>query len=149
MRHRKSGRKLGRTSTHRKAMFRNMVTSLLEHESIVTTEAKAKELRRQAERTITRSLRVQDLLSKPESERSHEERARVAHAVRMAGRLVRDREVLSKLFGELAPRYRARPGGYTRILKLAPRVGDAAPMAMVELVDRPQPEAGETETEMA
>lgn len=134
MRHRKSGRPLGRNSSHRKAMYRNMVTSLLEHERITTTEAKAKELRRFAEKTISRGLSVQDLLAKPEGERSPEEKARIVHAYRMAGRLVHSREVLSKLFSDIAARYKERPGGYTRIVKTAPRVGDAARMAIIELV---------------
>lgn len=134
MRHRKSGRPLGRTSSHRKAMYRNMVTSLLEHGRITTTEAKAKELRRFAEKTITRSKGVQELLAKPADSRTQDEKARIVHAYRMAGRLVRDREVLNKLFTEIGPRYEKRAGGYTRIIKTAPRVGDAARMAIIELV---------------
>lgn len=134
MRHRKSGRPLGRTSAHRKAMYRNMVTSLLEHERITTTEAKAKELRRFAERTITRGLSIQVLLAKPEAERTTAEKASIVHAYRMAGRLIRSREVLEKLFSTIAPRYTSRSGGYTRIVKTAPRVGDAARMAIIELV---------------
>jgi large subunit ribosomal protein L17 len=115
-------------------MYRNMVTSLLEHERITTTEAKAKELRRFAERTITRGLSIQAVLAKPEDQRTGAEKASVVHAYRMAGRLVRSREVLEKLFTEIAPRYGKRPGGYTRIVKTAPRVGDAARMAIIELV---------------
>lgn len=134
MRHRKSGRPLGRNSAHRKAMYRNMVTSLLEHERITTTEAKAKELRRFAERTITRGLSIQELLSKPEADRTPADKARIVHAYRMAGRLVRSREILNKLFTEIAPRYASRGGGYTRIVKTAPRAGDAARMAIIELV---------------
>jgi len=118
MRHRNAGRKLGRTSAHRRAMLRNMVTSLLEHEQIETTDAKAKELRRVAERMIT--------LGKRGS----------LHARRQALRVVRSREVAAKLFDELAERYRARSGGYTRVLKLRTRIGDAAPLSMIELVDR-------------
>lgn len=121
MRHLKSGRKLSRTSAHRKAMFRNMVTSLLEHEQIETTDARAKEVRRVAERMIT--------LGKRGS----------LHARRLALRVVRSQEVAAKLFDELAPRYRERPGGYTRVLKTRRRVGDAAPMSLVELVDREAP----------
>jgi large subunit ribosomal protein L17 len=134
MRHRKSGRPLGRNSAHRSAMYRNMVTSLLEHERITTTEAKAKELRRFAERTITRGLSVQEILAKPEEQRTGAERASIVHAYRMAGRLVRSREILEKLFTEIAPRYSTRPGGYTRIVKTVPRIGDAARMAIIELV---------------
>ncbi len=118
MRHRWSGRKLGRTSAHRQALLRNLVTALLEHETIETTDAKAKEVRRVAERMITLGKRG-DL-----------------HARRMALRVVRTKEVTTKLFDELAPRFRERPGGYTRVLKVRRRVGDAAPMSMIELVDR-------------
>jgi large subunit ribosomal protein L17 len=134
MRHRKSGRPLGRNSAHRSAMYRNMVTSLLEHERITTTEAKAKELRRFAERTITRGLSIQEILAKPEEQRTGAEKASIVHAYRMAGRLVRSREILEKLFTEIAPRYSTRPGGYTRIVKTVPRIGDAARMAIIELV---------------
>ena len=117
MRHRKSGTHLGRTSAHRKAMFRNMVTSLLDQERIETTDAKAKQIRRLADRMITLGKRG-DL-----------------HARRQALAVVRSREVTAKLFDELAERYRDRPGGYTRVLKVGPRAGDAAPMSIVELVD--------------
>ncbi len=136
MRHQKSGRKFGRKAPHRRAMFKNMVTSLLEHERITTTLAKAKELRRFAEPTITRSLGVQDILAKAEDDRSQEEKAKLVHAMRMAARYVHDREILRKLFTEIAPKLAGRPGGYTRILKTGPRVGDAAPMAIIELVSR-------------
>ena len=118
MRHRKSGRKLGRNSSHRKAMFRNMSTSLLLHETIKTTVPKAKELRRVVEPLIT--------LSKKDS---------VANR-RLAFSRLRDKEIVGKLFSEIGPRFIERPGGYVRILKLGPRVGDAAPMAMVQLVDQ-------------
>lgn len=117
MRHQKSGRKLNRTSSHRKALFRNMVTSLLDHERIRTTDAKAKELRGLADRMITLGKRG-DL-----------------HARRQALSVIRDKEVTAKLFGELADRYRDRPGGYTRVIKLGHRAGDAAPQSMIELVD--------------
>jgi large subunit ribosomal protein L17 len=119
MRHRESGRKLNRNSSHRKAMFRNMAASLLDHELIKTTLPKAKELRRVAEPLIT--------LAKNDS---------VANR-RLAFNRLRDRDVVSKLFNELGPRYQARPGGYLRILKCGFRAGDNAPMAIVELVDRP------------
>ncbi|MEZ4384405.1 MAG: 50S ribosomal protein L17 [Nannocystaceae bacterium] len=137
MRHRKSGRKLGRNASHRRAMFRNMVTSLIEHERITTTEAKAKELRRFADRTISVSLRLGDLLTKPREERTREEQARYVHALRMASRMVQTREVLHKLFGDVAPKMQGRPGGYTRLIKIGQRRGDAAPMVMVELVTEP------------
>ena len=118
MRHRKGLRKLGRSSAHRKAMFRNLVTSLLDEEQVQTTEAKAKEIRRLADRMITLGKRG-DL-----------------HARRQALSVIRSKEVTAKLFGELAERYRDRPGGYTRILKVDHRVGDAAPLSIIELVDR-------------
>ncbi len=119
MRHRKSGRKFNRTSAHRKAMFRNMTASLVEHELIKTTLPKAKELRRVAEPLIT--------LSKNDS---------VANR-RLAFSRLRDDAAVAKLFGELGPRYSERPGGYLRILKCGFRAGDNAPMAFVELVGRP------------
>ena len=119
MRHRKSGRHLNRTSSHRQAMFRNMATSLIECEVIKTTLPKAKELRRVAEPLIT--------LAKEDS---------VANR-RLAFSRTRSKSAVGKLFGELGPRYQDRPGGYTRILKCGFRSGDAAPMAYVELVDRP------------
>ena len=120
MRHQKSGRKLNRNSAHRKAMFRNMASSLFEHEIIKTTVPKAKELRRVAEPLIT--------LAKEDS---------VAHRRQAFDRL-RDRDAVTKLFNELGPRYAERPGGYLRIMKCGFRAGDNAPMAYVELVDRPQ-----------
>ena len=132
MRHQKSGRRFGRTSAH----LRNMVTSLIEHERITTTEAKAKELRRHAEKTISKSLRLGDLLTKPREERSVEEQGRYVHALRMAGRMIRSREILHKLFRDVAPKLQGRPGGYTRLIKIGKRHGDAAPMAIVELVSR-------------
>ena len=119
MRHRQSGRKLNRNSSSRKAMFRNMTASLMRHELIKTTLPKAKELRRVAEPLIT--------MAKKDS---------VANR-RLAFSRIRDREVVTKLFNELGPRYEARPGGYLRILKCGFRAGDNAPMAYVELVDRP------------
>jgi len=125
MRHRKSGRHLNRTSSHRKAMFKNMAASLFEHEVIKTTLPKAKELRRVAEPLIT--------LAKVDS---------VANR-RLAFARTRSKDAVGKLFSELGPRYQARPGGYIRILKCGFRTGDNAPMAYVELVDRPEAEAAE------
>ena len=118
MRHLKAGRKLGRPSAHRKALFRNMVTALIDRERIRTTLAKAKELRGKVEKTIT--------LGKKGT----------LHARRHALKLVADRGVLKKIFGPLAERYANRPGGYTRVIKLGHRLGDDAPMAFIELVDR-------------
>jgi len=123
MRHRKSGRHLNRTSAHRKAMFKNMAVSLFEHELIKTTLPKAKELRRFAEPLIT--------LAKNDT---------VANR-RLAFSRTRSNEAVGKLFNELGPRYAARPGGYVRILKCGYRAGDKAPMAYVELVDRPAGQA--------
>ena len=122
-------------------MFSNLVAALLTNERIRTTEAKARETRRLAERTITWARRVGDVLTKKPERRSNEESARVVHAVRMARRVVRDRGAVLKLFDEIAPRYLARRGGYTRIVKLGQRPGDAAPMSLLELIpeDGPAP----------
>lgn len=120
MRHKQSGRKLNRNSSHRKAMFRNMTVSLVRHELITTTLPRAKELRRVAEPLIT--MAKNDSVS----------RRRIAFS------RLRDRSTVTKLFNELGPRYKGRPGGYLRILKCGYRSGDNAPMAIVELVDRPQ-----------
>lgn len=120
MRHRKSGRQLGRNSSHRKAMFKNLTASLIEHEVIKTTLPKAKELRRHAEPLIT--MAKEDSVAKR----------------RLAFSRLSSKEAVGKLFNELGPRYRARPGGYLRILKCGYRAGDNAPMAIVELVDRPE-----------
>jgi len=128
MRHRHGLRKLNRTSEHRAAMLRNMCNSLLTHEAIKTTVPKAKELRRVVEPLIT-------LAKEPTLANK-----------RLAFDRTRDRDVVVKLFGELGPRYKARPGGYTRILKMGFRVGDNAPMALVELVDRPETAATDAPT---
>lgn len=121
MRHLKSGRQLGRNSSHRKAMFRNMVVSLLDHESITTTDAKAKELRRYADKLITLGKRG------------------TLHARRRARVMANDKEVLQKLFTTLAERYKDRPGGYTRIVKLGLRPGDSAPLSVIQLVEEEMP----------
>src|SRR5262245_31394093 len=134
MRHRLAGVRLSRTSAHRKALFSNLIAALFYNERIRTTDAKAKETRRLAERTITWARRVGDVLGKKPERRSIDESARVVHAVRMARRVVRDRGAVLKLFDELAPRYFDRPGGYTRIVKLPQRPGDAAPMSLLELL---------------
>jgi large subunit ribosomal protein L17 len=117
MRHNKAGRRLGRTTSHRIAMFRNMVTSLLNHERVVTTDAKAKEIRSVAEKMITLGKRG-DL-----------------HAMRQAAAYIREKSVVTKLFSTIAPRYKDRQGGYTRIIKLGQRLGDAAPLSVIELVE--------------
>ena len=129
MRHRQSNRKLNRTTSHRLAMFRNMSVSLLKHEIIKTTLPKAKELRRFVEPLIT--------LGKEPSLANH----------RLAFDRLRDRDIVMKLFGELGPRYKTRPGGYLRILKYGFRNGDNAPMALVELVDRPETDVEPAEAE--
>lgn len=117
MRHNKTGRRLGRTTSHRIAMFRNMVTSLLNHERIVTTDAKAKEIRSVAEKMITLGKRG-DL-----------------HAHRQAAAYIREKSIVTKLFATIAPRYKDRQGGYTRIIKLGQRLGDAAFLSVIELVE--------------
>jgi len=116
VRHRNKGRQLSRTATHRKAVLRNLATALFRHERIETTTAKAKELRPFAERLITLARRGD------------------VHSRRLAGRKIADRQVLGKLFDDIAPRYAERPGGYTRILKVGNRKGDAAEMSLIELV---------------
>src|SRR5512142_402186 len=128
MKHRVVGRRLDRTTEHRTAMFRNMVTSLLRHERITTTTPKAKELKRIAEKIITQAKRG------------------TTHARRLVHRDVRDSEVLQKLFGPIAERFKARPGGYTRLVRIGRRVGDNAELAMIELLDRAAP-ASEDEAE--
>lgn len=125
MRHAKRHRKLGRTTAHRLALFRNQLSSLVIHGRIVTTLPKAKELRPVAERLITRG------------------RSDTVHARRMVGRWVADRDLIKKLFTEIAPRFADRPGGYTRIVKLGPRHGDGAEMAVLEFIDYEKPEAAE------
>ena len=117
MRHNKAGRRLGRKTSHRVAMFRNMVTSFLEHEKITTTDAKAKELRSIAEKMVTLGKKG-DL-----------------HAMRQAAAYIRDKKIVTKLFATIAPRYKDRPGGYTRIVKLGIRPGDNAPLSIIELVE--------------
>ncbi|NOY46543.1 MAG: 50S ribosomal protein L17 [Deltaproteobacteria bacterium] len=131
MRHRKSGRKLGRDTAHRKAMLRNLVTSLIEHGRVQTTDAKAKEARRVAEKLITLA------------------RQGTLHARRQALAYVRGRDAVARLFEVVAPRYQDRPGGYTRIVKLGYRRGDNAPVSLLELVDGPYAGDGEQEAEAA
>ena len=126
MRHRKSGRKLGRNSSHRKAMYRNLAASLLRHETVKTTLPKAKELRRVVEPLIT--LAKNGNGSSPDTVR----RRRLAYS------RLRDDDAVVKLFAELGPRFKNRPGGYLRILKMGYRAGDSAPMAIVQLLDKPE-----------
>lgn len=130
MRHRQSGRQLNRNSSHRKAMFRNMASSLFEHEVIKTTVPKAKELRRVVEPLLTRA--KEDSVSNR----------------RIVFDRIRNRDMVTKLFNELGPRFKDRPGGYLRILKCGFRTGDNAPMAIVELLERPESETAVTESEV-
>ena len=125
MRHRRAGRKLNRTPSHRRALFANMAAALIKHEQIVTTLPKAKELRRVADRLITLAKRG-DL-----------------HARRLAASRVRDEPMVKKLFDVLGPRYQDRPGGYTRVMRAGFRYGDSAPMAVIELVDRDEEARGQ------
>ena len=124
MRHRQAGRKLNRTSSHRKSLFKNMAQALIKHEQIVTTLPKAKELKRVIEKLITLGKKAN------------------LHARRLAFNQIRDKEMVSKLFGTLAPRYSDRSGGYSRVLKAGFRYGDSAPMAVIELVDRDETAKG-------
>jgi large subunit ribosomal protein L17 len=130
MRHKKSGRRLGRKSPHRRAMYRNLAASLVRHETVKTTLPKAKELRRVVEPLIT--------LAKEDG---------VARR-RLAFNRLRDDAAVGKLFTELGPRFKTRPGGYLRILKMGFRRGDAAPMALVQLLDQPKPEAERPEPKL-
>jgi large subunit ribosomal protein L17 len=146
MRHQKTGRKLGRKSAHRRAMFSNMLTSLVMHERVETTDAKAKELKRIADRTISWGTKVADLTEKGRAKLDADEKARVVHAMRMAGRTIKSKEALTKLFSDVAPRLRGRTGGFTRVLKTRTRLGDAAPMSFVELVARREVETKAPDT---
>lgn len=148
MRHQKAGRTFGRRADHRHAMMSNLVASLILAERLRTTDAKAKELRRLAERTITWGTSLGDLLTRGEDKLSTDERARVVHHMRMARRVCKHPEALAKLFRDVAPRFLGRPGGYTRILKIGQRPGDAAPVSLIELIGAeikqaaPEPEKG-------
>ena len=133
MRHRNSGRKLGRNASHRAALFNNLVTSLLTYGRIETTEAKAKELRSYADQTIGWGVSVHGLVAKGDKA-SKDDKAKIVHARRMARQTVKTRDALDRLFAEIGPHFASRKGGYTRILKTRVRKGDAAPMAFVELV---------------
>lgn len=140
MRHRKNHRHLSRTSSHRQAMFRNMVTSLFEEERIQTTDAKAKELRGVAERLITVAKQGARYEAQAEAATQPEDRLRFTamalHKRRRAARKIRDHYILQKLFSDIQARFQDRPGGYTRVLKVGQRNGDAAPMSIIELVER-------------
>jgi large subunit ribosomal protein L17 len=133
MRHGNLGRRLGRNSTHRSAMFNNMVTALFTYGRIETTEAKAKELRRFADSTISWGISTHEVVAKGDKATAAE-KAQLVHAKRMARKTVMTKDALNKLFSEIGPHFATRKGGYTRILKSRIRKGDAAPMALVELV---------------
>jgi large subunit ribosomal protein L17 len=154
MRHLNAGRKFGRNSSHRRAMFKNLAANLIAHERIETTDQKAKELRRVAERLISKAIRLGDVAYKPASELGTADRARRLHAQRVVatslprfGTRIVDGEtkkidLIEKVFVDLARRFRGRPGGYTRIIKLGPRRGDNASMSIIEFVkDLPKVEA--------
>lgn len=140
MRHLKAGRRLGVPTGHRSSMIRNLVTSLMQHGRIQTTEMRAKELRPVAERIITLSRRVTPSdLAKLEGQELAAAKARRVHAVRLARRWIEDRDVLAKVFSEYSEHFAQRPGGYTRIYKLGLRQGDRASMALIELVGEAYP----------
>ena len=143
MRHRKKGRKFGRTSSHRRAMFRNMAAALIVHERIDTTHAKAMELRGIVEKLITKAAKAGETVGKPLDSLSAEDRARQIHLRRVVGRFLPREyddgqgefvDILHKLFHVLGPRFKDRPGGYTRVTKIGTRRGDAAPISRVEFV---------------
>jgi large subunit ribosomal protein L17 len=139
MRHQKSGRKFSRKSGPRHALLSGLVTSLIEYESIKTTDAKAKELRKVAERTISWATSVGTIVGKEKADAA--DKAKIVHAMRMAQRIVKHKPTLHKLFEEIGPRLVGRPGGFLRIMKLGYRNGDAAPVSIIQFVDRAEPEA--------
>jgi len=141
MRHQKSGRKFSRQSGPRHALLSNLVTSLIEHERIKTTDPKAKELRKVAERTISWATSVGNLVGNEKNDAA--DKARIVHAMRQAQRVVKHKPTLQKLFEDIGPRLVGRAGGFLRIMKLGYRHGDAAPLSIVEFVDRAEPEAEE------
>ena len=143
MRHQKSGRKFSRQSGPRHALLSNLVTSLIEHERIKTTDPKAKELRKVAERTISWATSVGNLVGNEKNDAA--DKARIVHAMRQAQRVVKHKPTLQKLFEDIGPRLVGRAGGFLRIMKLGYRHGDAAPVSIVEFVDRVEPAAEEVE----
>jgi large subunit ribosomal protein L17 len=142
MRHQKSGRKFSRKSGPRHALLSGLVTSLIEHERIKTTDPKAKELRKVAERTISWATSVGNLVGNEKNDAA--DKARIVHAMRQAQRIVKHKPTLQKLFEDIGPRLVGRAGGFLRIMKLGYRHGDAAPVSIVEFVDRAEPEAEES-----
>lgn len=147
MRHKKAGRQFGRDTSSRRAMLRNLAANLITHERIETTDAKAKELRRVAERLISKAKRLGKVAYTPNAELSPDERAKRLHAVRLVSSFIprfgvdaagEKIDIVEKVMTKLTKRFETRPGGYTRITKLGPRRGDGAPLAMIELVDAPE-----------
>jgi len=145
MRHRKTGRKLGRNSSHRKAMFRNLAAALILHEEIDTTQAKAKELRGIVEKLITQASKAQDSIGKSGDQLSQDEKLKQFHLKKMVTKFLPQKyedgleendpvDLVAKLFDDLVPRYKDRPGGYTRVTRIGTRKGDCAPLARIELV---------------
>jgi len=140
VRHRKKRSKMRGSVTERRAMFNNMISSLLEHGRITTTERRARELRGATEKIVTRAKSLGDLLLKDRTKLDAEDRARIIHAMRMVRRTIKDQRAVVRLFDEIAPRYLGRPGGYLRINKIGARKGDAAPMAIIEFIEAEMPE---------
>ncbi|MBN2344698.1 MAG: 50S ribosomal protein L17 [Deltaproteobacteria bacterium] len=145
MRHRKTGRKLGRNSSHRRAMFRNMAAALILHEEIDTTQAKAKELRGIVEKLITQASKAQDSIGKDQEKLTQDEKLKQFHLKKMVTKFLPQKyddgleesgsvDLVAKLFDELVPRYKDRPGGYTRVTRIGTRKGDCAPLARIQLV---------------
>lgn len=141
MRHRKAGVTLSRTTSHRKALFSNLVAALFENEAIKTTHVKARATAQIAERTISLARRLNDVLVKAADKRTPEEQARVVTAMRQARKVVKSRAAVQKLFEDIGPRFAGRHGGYTRIVKLGQRPGDAAPVSLLELMPDAAPAA--------
>jgi large subunit ribosomal protein L17 len=141
MRHRKAGVHLSRTPAHRKALFSNLVAALFQNEEIKTTHVKARATAQIAERTISLARRLTDVLSKPVEKRTAEEQSRVVSAMREARKVVKSRDAVQKLFEDIGPRFAARRGGYTRIVKIGQRPGDAAPISLLSLLQDEVPGA--------
>lgn len=149
MRHRKAGVTLSRTTAHRKALFSNLVAALFENEQIKTTHVKARATAQIAERTISLARRLNDVLGKAVEKRTPEEQARVVHAMREARKVVKSRAAVQKLFDEIGPRFAGRHGGYTRIVKLGQRPGDAAPVSLLSLMPDEAPAGNKAEKKPA
>jgi len=157
MRHRKDGRQFGRNTSHRRAMFRNLAANLVTHERIVTTDAKAKELRRVTDRLITKAKRLGEAAYTPQGELSDTDKARRLHVSRLLGSYLprfgvnaegEQKDLVEKVMVELSQRFKERSGGYTRIVKIGPRKGDGAAMSMIEFVDAPPVGEGYAEAEL-